>query len=680
MAEKLNIKNNKLTLVIEILILAIISAIVYLPFVGKFGYYYDDWYLIFDAHTQGANFFFEVFRADRPLRALVMIPAYTLFGANPLYYNVAAYVFRLAGALSFLWIVRILWPRQRTATFMMGLLFLIYPGFLMQPNAIDYLSHQISLASGMFSIALTMKAVTSNSKVAKWLFYIGAILLGWFCLGLMEYYIGLEIFRSGCVFALLYSKQRPFIQNGLLTVKHWLPTLLIPSGFLFWRLFIFQSERGATDLTAQLGQLAVSPVLKGLWWLVYFFQSILNTVILAWGVPLYDIAFQLRLRDILTGLGIALAVVLIAVGFLFWLRRTESEDSQQEDKPDWQTQAIWLGALGVVGGLVMIIIANRYVNFGDFSRYTLVSSAGAVMLLVGVIYHIASYRLRVATFALLVLIAALTHHANSINAVNEAQSIRAFWWQLNWRVPQIQKGTTLIANYPVSGIPEDYFIWGPANLIYYPEKQTNLPLQVPVPAAILNHENVLRITTGGASQRLERRGVALTQDFDNILVLTQPAVNVCVRVLDGTAPELSVQDPFNIMLVAGKSRMENVLAGEKSAIPPVDVFGQEPVHDWCYYYEKAALAYQNKNWQAVLDLREEALAKGFYPSDRIEWIPFLKAYTAMSDIEGLRPYVSIMVEEPFIKTQTCEILMRVVEQEKPEDKNIKSFIGQSFCN
>jgi hypothetical protein len=274
----------------------------------------------------------------------------------------------------------------------------------------------------------------------------------------------------------------------------------------------------------------------------------------------------------------------------------------------------------------------------------------------------------------------LTHHGNSIKAVYEAESVRAFWWQVSWRVPQIQKGTTLVAHYPVSGIPEEYFIWGPANMIYYPEKQSTVPVHVTVPAALLNQENVLRIITGGISQGLERRGVALKQDFDNILALTQPAVNVCVRVLDGTAPELSNLDPYTILLVSDKSRIENVLSGSTIALPPVDVFGSEPAHDWCYFYEKAALAYQNKKWQAALDLREEALEQGYYPSDRIEWLPFLKSYTAIGDIRGLSPYVSIIVEDPFIKAQTCEILTRVVDQERPEDNEVRDFVAQSFCN
>jgi len=43
-----------------------------------------------------------------------------------------------------------------------------------------------------------------------------------------------------------------------------------------------------------------------------------------------------------------------------------------------------------------------------------------------------------------------------------------FLWQVFGGVPQLKEGTVLMADYAGKGIPEDYGIWGPANLIYFP--------------------------------------------------------------------------------------------------------------------------------------------------------------------------------------------------------------------
>src|SRR5690349_7327612 len=106
-------KQNEL---FSILLLLIASALAYLPYVGKFGYYNDDWYLMYSAAAYGPKTFIDIFSVDRPGRALVMVPVYSLFGGNPLYYNLSAYLFRLIGALALFWILNRLWPGKRATT------------------------------------------------------------------------------------------------------------------------------------------------------------------------------------------------------------------------------------------------------------------------------------------------------------------------------------------------------------------------------------------------------------------------------------------------------------------------------------------------------------------------------------------------------------------------------------
>ena len=120
---------KRFELLLSIAMLSLASALIYLIFIHRFGYFYDDWYLMYAAGAKGPAVFWDIFAVDRPLRALVMIPAYSLFGANPLYYNLSAFLFRLLSGISFLWIVRMLWPGKNRTTLWMALLFLIYPGF-----------------------------------------------------------------------------------------------------------------------------------------------------------------------------------------------------------------------------------------------------------------------------------------------------------------------------------------------------------------------------------------------------------------------------------------------------------------------------------------------------------------------------------------------------------------------
>jgi hypothetical protein len=56
------------------------------------------------------------------------------------------------------------------------------------------------------------------------------------------------------------------------------------------------------------------------------------------------------------------------------------------------------------------------------------------------------------------------------------------------------------------------------------------------------------------------------------------------------------------------------------------MFGPEPSHDWCYYYEKAELARQAKDWQQVSKLGDQVLQGALKPADPVELLPFIEGF------------------------------------------------------
>jgi hypothetical protein len=63
-----------------------------------------------------------------------------------------------------------------------------------------------------------------------------------------------------------------------------------------------------------------------------------------------------------------------------------------------------------------------------------------------------------------------------------------------------------------------------------------------------------------------------------------------------------------------------------TAALPTSIFGSEPQHDWCYYYQKADLARQFQDWHQIGELGDEARAKGLAPADKSEWLLLIMAY------------------------------------------------------
>ena len=633
---------------ISVLALIVVAALAYLPLINQIGYSHDDWYLMTSSRAEGADVFHKIYSVDRPLRAYALVPAYKLFGQNVLLYNLSAWAFRVLSALLFLWLLRMLWPNHSYWTLMMALLYVLYPGFLSQYNGIDYQPQIISLALAMLSLALTVYAFFEKRLTYKVAGTALSILLGILYLGLVEYEVGFEFIRLILLFILagrVTSSDRDRITR---TIKSWLPYSLILLGFGVWRIFFFQGDRKATDVGVQFEQVRLYPFQTLYHWMVQVIQDLYDVMFSAWTIPLS------QLTDYIQRWGGAIAILTAGLILILLIKldnRTIQEDSLQ---PSFAREALLLGLLSAIGGLIPIAVVNREVSFPFFSRYSVTSSIGVSIFIVALLSYVNLRILRNAIVTGLLLVSMLTQHANAVKYAQETSMFKMFWWQVSWRAPQLQKSTTLIANYPVGGAEEDYFVWGPASLIYYPEKQNPEAIQPGLYAAVLNSSAVTKILARERQQYDNRKNIVTYPNYRNLLILTQPMSTSCVHVIDGSQPEYSRSERDSIRVVGAYSEIEHVLTDEMPRVPPVVVFGPEPPHEWCFFYEKADLARQRGDWDEVLKLGAQALDKGFAPKDSVEWIPFLQAYAVAGDVDHLMEMASVITMEPYISLQVCQ--------------------------
>jgi hypothetical protein len=655
----------------SVLFLLLLSALAYLPNISHFGYFRDDWYLMYSANAFGGDAFHAIYASDRPMRALLMSLFYSIFGLNPFYYNLSVYVCRLLGAFAFLWTLQMLWPRQRNAALIASALFLLYPGFLSTPNAIDYQAQQFGLFLAMLSIALSVRTVLGlrpAHKIAAWVL-IGVTAV--FYLGFVEYFLGLEVFRFALIFLLAYrSSESNWLKRGFMT---WLPFALGPLAFLTWRFFFFESTRRATDLGAQISRFFSDPLLVGVEWAVTLLKDIFEVIVLSWGVPFYNLwNAPERLREwFFAGLLAMLAVG--AVALVLKLRPLEL-DSETESA-QWQREAFWVGLVTVVAGFVPVILSNRDADFASLSRYMLASSVGAVILLAAFISQFKSRMVYVGMAGLLIAASVLTHYFNGLEWARSSKGMQDFWWQVSWRVPQLQAGSTLVLNYSHSAIEEDYFIWGPANLIYHPQSTDVAALRPAISGLVLHPASVASILAGSEPDVIDRRSIRTVVDYGNILILSQPTLDSCVQVIDGRFPFVSEYEQYDIQQVAGKSNLGNVITDEKSAVPMQMVFGAEPEHGWCYYYQSAALALQRGDLQTVLTLKQEAQKNGYAPADPVEWSPFLQAAALLGDHEEILEMARPVKKSLFLEAQACKMLTSMPDV----SEETRALIQKTFC-
>jgi tetratricopeptide (TPR) repeat protein len=69
------------------------------------------------------------------------------------------------------------------------------------------------------------------------------------------------------------------------------------------------------------------------------------------------------------------------------------------------------------------------------------------------------------------------------------------------------------------------------------------------------------------------------------------------------------------------------------------IFGKEPAHGWCYFYQKADLARQYKDWAVILDIEKQVADQQLKAKAGSEYLPFSEAYAATGDWEKAVKYI-----------------------------------------
>src|SRR5215211_1940057 len=198
------------TPLMEILVLLLMASVIYLPNLSQATIYRDDWYYVMDRLIGGPGVFQEMFSIDRPARGPLFEAYFQLFGIQPLPYHISSFLWRVAGGLAALWLFRQLWPRHRPASFMMALLFVLYPGYLRWMEGFENQPRILSSFLEALSIALTLQAISTTRTISKILMWTASILTGWAYIVLVDFSFGMEVFRLLCVFLLINRDQETY--------------------------------------------------------------------------------------------------------------------------------------------------------------------------------------------------------------------------------------------------------------------------------------------------------------------------------------------------------------------------------------------------------------------------------------------------------------------------------------
>jgi len=613
------------------LILAILYAVIYLPFLTRLGIYWDDWQVVFLNLIQKPAAYWEYFLADRPFSIWTYLLTVPLFGVSPLPWQIFTLIMRIAAAWFFAAALSILWPQRTWEARWAAVLLLVFPGFTQTTVSIAYSQHFIAQALFLASLWLMLIAVAEPRR-SSWLVPL-ASLFSLTQLLTMEYFAAAELIRPFLLYFFFRNHQpedrRISIRRAFLT---WLPYVVPLVIFAVWR-FGYYPRLSAENTPTLAGALLSDPAASLRQLAQFALQDTFSTAFSVWMDALKPASLDFRTILILVWscLGVLIA------GFWFW--KTAGEDEIEKPGGDrFFFQAVIIALLFLFLGGLPVWSTNRQALVGLWSdRFTLAPMAGSALLLAAAAAWLTRNRPRQAILLGLLTIMAVYAQILNVQKYSENWEIqRDFYWQLKWRAPDLERGTAVIAPKLPTSYISDYSVGFALNAMYGKppvDKQAQYWFFIG-PRAKGNYFSAYQ---PGLPVEYTLRDVKYTGTTDDLLGISFAAGRECLRVLDPfykEAPTRLGDDLGGIerdMLPV--SNTDRILPETSASSLRGDVFGSEPAHGWCYFYQKADLARQFQQWQEIPRLAAEAEEKGLRSKNGMEYLPFIEGFAQTGNAE-----------------------------------------------
>jgi len=636
-------------------LLAVFAFLAYGLLIPWLGLYADDWTFLWTNQILGAEgeLRYFILGNNRPVWGFFYHFFITLFGSQqPWFWHLFGIFWLWLTAVLLWWLVRLVWPRRRRTAFIAAALFLVYPGFQLQFISLMIGHMWLVLACLLFSLCMNVLAVRQPNRFL--LYSSLGVLSAAVNLLAFEYFFMLELVRPLLLW-FVASQTSPDRKSQLRrTLLAWLPYALLFAGIVVWRSFFFvlQTDKYQLSLMDQVrlnpvGALAAlaGTILKDIFW---------DATLLPWALSL-TLPLRLDWRSLFSFACLALTFLTAVLAFFSVSRlKTSSEADLDRRRSLWQMIAAGTFLILVAGWPFWLTGLDIYPDYWK-SRFTMPFMPGAALLFAASAGFIPWKKLQWALLALLI-------GSGAGFQFQVANDFRWDWrvqtdllWQLSWRIPALQPGTTLFSNELPIKYYTDNTLSAQLNWIAargQPGYRADYYLAYPSETV----RDVDLITAGQGQIRRDMMSIDYYGSLDRVVGLHyQP--ESCLRILD---PRF---DPANILMDGYNrdiARISNagliLLQGKLFELDP-SLYGSEPLDHWCYPVQLADIARQQGDWAQVAALGDQLghLTKALYRDPMIPFI-FIEGYAHTGQFDkALEMSERVAQGYPYFERILCQL-------------------------
>jgi hypothetical protein len=651
-------------------------------FATQQGYHWDDWGIAWMGHYIGKPGLDAYFAITRPVWSNLFVFTTSLIGPDPMAWQIFGLAARWLEAVALWWVLRLTWPGHSRLAFTTALLALLYPGFSQHSIALVYGHYSLTFAVFFVSVALGL--LSMQTVRLRWLMLIGGVILSALHLFSVEYYFGLELLRPVLMWVAAGETTRAVWPRLWRTLRAYIPFGLVLIAYVLWRVFGFQSEVYGVEL---LGQSAVT-----------FSSLVSNAAHSIWtaSVAAWSNLFHVSLlSEMDTRLVFRCTVILLAalLGIDFFLARlhpaTQTPTPESGKKPFLEWFAV--GVLAILLAGIPFVVANLEVKLTfPFDRFTQPFALGTALILAAGLELLPKLSWRALGTGVLAAFAIGVQIQNAFAFREDWRAQETYFWELIWRAPALRAGTVIVSEDSPFRFTDDDALTFAINWLYAPDyEHGNLPY-----GQVFLFTRPGKLLTPGQPVEWHLLSADFISSTDSMLIV-QFDTSSCLRVLHPVYDADLPLAPLSGKMADSLSRMgypilrqgtwealplsnmDQVISNpEDPAHPPEVVFGKEPPHQWCYYFEKADLARAGGDWAEVARLGDEAFAVPFHPNNLSEYLPFIEAYTHLGRMkEAKKLTLDSAHQMPVLRPALCALWQRVSSSASLSESD-RSLAGQ----
>lgn len=627
-----------------------VCLLTYGIFIPWLGFYWDDWPVILMGKFFGTKAYTDFYIYDRPFSAWTYIVSLPILGFRPLTWQLFTLLLRLLTGLFFWLTLRRLWPQQRIQTAWMAIIFLVHPVFTLQFISVAFSQHWTVAVLYSFSVWAMLNSFDGGWK--RWVWWGLALAASALHLLTMEYFLGMEIFRYVLIWLTVDSSDSIRQRSGVF-IRRAVPYALVLVSFLIWRLFIFEFPQEDPNPIRFLQDFNNQPLVALLTLAQIILRDLLYMFVQVWSNVLDTSRLILGSKVFLfTALFSGIVAAVLA---LYFSKFASDGAGSVLPSSSWVKQAFWVGLLAVVLGTLSGWITYREVLVQPYgNRIAIPALLGLGILTVALVEWLTQNQNRRNILLSVLCGISVYSQLHTANIYREAWNIQKnLYWQLYWRMPALQPGTSLLSDSEIVLGAGEYSTVSALNLMYADEFEIqDFPYWFFNMTQRFRSNQMDRLMTGRPLS-VSFRSWRFEGDENGILLINNSS--------DGCMQILSVDDPKSGQLssLLGQAlphaNMSRIISQPDAAsLPPAEIFGREPVHTWCYYYQKADLARDAEDWVQVIALLKEADRQGYEPANKAEWLLFVDAYVRMDDFSAAEKLTRrIQSRDPRLTQSLC---------------------------